>query len=187
MIAWNDYMLSLNQFSQELTNGVGAIANAMDTQAAGIPVVLYNPISKARKDIVQADVNFSSGVPTAVKVYDPNGNEVPSQLGTVDGNTVTVLFLADMASVGYKTYDVRPSETASTISTGLSVTTSTLKNNYYKVTIDENGDISSVFDKVASKELLAAPSRLQLQNDNSTSWPSWEILYNDAVAAPEHM
>ncbi len=185
MIAWNDYILSLNQFSQELTNGVGAITRAMDTSAAGIPVVVYNPVSKARKDIVEAKVNFPSGVPSAVKVYDPKGNEVPSQLGAVDGNSATVLFLADMPSVGYKTYDVRPSGSPCTMSTGLRVTNSTLENNYYKVVINSDGDIASVFDKVNNKELLSAPSRLELLNDSSTSWPSWEIMYNDVASAPK--
>lgn len=185
MISWNDYILSLNQFSQELANGVGAITRAMDTSAAGIPVVVYNPVSKARKDVVEAKVNFPAGVPTAVKVYDPSGNEVPSQLGAVDGNSATVLFLSDMPSVGYKSYDVRPSASPSTISTGLSVTNSTLENNYYKVTINSDGDIASVFDKVNNKELLSAPSRLELLNDTSTSWPSWEIMYNDVAGAPK--
>ncbi len=185
MITWNDYILSLNQFSQELTNGVGAIASAMDTSAAGIPLVVYNPVSKARKDVVEAKVNFPSGVPAAVRVYDPNGNEVPSQLGTIDGTSATVLFLADMPSVGYKTYDVKPSESPSTISTGLSVSNSTMENDYYKVTINADGDIASVFDKVNNKELLAAPSRLELLNDTSTNWPSWEIMYNDVASAPK--
>lgn len=183
--SWNDYVLSLNQFAQELTNGVGTIANDMDTKAVGIPAVVYNPISKARKDVVEAKIVFPNGAPTAVKVYDPNGNEVPSQLGTADSNGTTVLFLADMSSVGYKTYDIRTSSVGSSISTGLSVTASTLENNYYKVTVDSNGDIASVYDKVNQKELLSAPSRLELINDTSTTWPSWEVKYNDLMAAPK--
>ncbi|MBR0596697.1 glycoside hydrolase family 38 C-terminal domain-containing protein [Sinanaerobacter chloroacetimidivorans] len=185
MLAWNDYILSLNEFSQELENGMGAIANAMDTKADGIPVIVYNPISKERKDIVGAKVSFSSEVPEAVKVYGPDGNEVPSQIGSIDGNAVTVLFLADMPSVGYKVYDVRPSDSASSLSTGLKVTDSTLENDYFKVTVNAAGDIASVYDKVNAKELLSAPSRLELLNDNSTSWPSWEILYNDVMASPK--
>ncbi len=185
MISWNDYALSLNQFSQELANGVGAIARAMDTSANGIPVVVYNPVSKVRQDVVEAKVNFSTGVPAAVRVYDPDGNETPSQLGTVDGSSATVLFLADMPAVGYKVYDIRPTAASCEIQTGLHVTASTLENANYKVTINSDGDIASIYDKENGKELLAAPSRLQLLNDNSTSWPSWEILYSDVSSAPK--
>ena len=185
MIAWNDYVLSLKQFSQELTNGVGAITRAMDTSANGIPVVVYNPVSKARKDVVEAKVSFPAGIPAAVRVYDPNGIEVPSQLGTIDGNSAIVLFLADVPSVGYKTYDVRPAATPCAIATGLGVTNSTIENNYYKVTLNSNGDIAGIFDKINGKELLAAPSRLELLNDTSTSWPSWEIMYADVTNAPK--
>lgn len=183
--SWNDYVLSLNQFAQELTNGVGAVANAMDTQVSGIPVVVYNPVSKARKDVVEAKVSFPEAAPKAVRVFDPEGKEVPSQIESTDGNTATVLFLADMPSVGYKTYDVRPSSTVSTMSTGLNVSKSTLENNSYKVTINTDGDIASVYDKVNNKELLSAPSRLELLNDTSTTWPSWEVKLSDLSAAPK--
>ncbi|MBZ2175071.1 discoidin domain-containing protein [Schnuerera sp. xch1] len=183
-ITWNDYILSLNQFAGELTNGVGAIARTMDTETEGIPVVVYNPISKERKDIVEAEINFDEEVPESIKVFDPDGNEVPSQMSTLEGDSAKVLFLAEMPSIGYKVYDVRPSESKSTIDTGLEVTTSTVENDYYKVTINEDGDISSIYDKVNEKELLSAPARLELFDNNSRSWPSWEILYDDINTSP---
>lgn len=185
MISWNDYVLSLNQFAEELTNGVGAIANAMDTSASGIPVVVYNPVSKARKDVVEAKVTFPAGVPEAVRVYDPDGNEVPSQLGAAEGDMATVLFLADMPSMGFKTYDIVPSESPCSIPTGLEITGSTLENDSYRVTVNSDGDISGVYDKVHDRELLAAPSRLEILDDNSTTWPSWEIMYHDVTSAPK--
>jgi alpha-mannosidase len=182
--SWNDLVLSQNQFSAELSNGVGANARAMDTQATGTPVVVFNPLAKSRKDIVEARINFPGGVPSAVRVYDPSSAEVPSQLGTVEGNYATVLFLADMASVGYKVYDVQSAGSPCSLATGLSVTTSSVENNRYRVTIDANGDISSIYDKVNSKELLSGPARLQMQNDNSNSWPAWEVLYSDVNSTP---
>jgi alpha-mannosidase len=184
VISWNDYILSLNQFASELTNGVGAISNAMDTSAEGVPVVVYNPISKPRKDVAEAKIDFAKS-PKAIRVYDDKGCEVPSQLVAVNGNTAEILFLADMPSVGYKVYDVRSTEESCQMQTGLTITDSTLENNYYKVTIDSNGDIASIIDKINDKELLSAPSRLELLKDNSTSWPSWEILYNDVNSSPK--
>jgi alpha-mannosidase len=182
--SWNDYIISLNQFAGELTNGVGVNTRVMDTQTTGTPLVVYNPTAVSRKDIVEAKVYFPGGVPAAVKVYDPTGAEVPSQLGPVDGNYATVLFQADLPSVGYKVYDVRSSATPCSIGTGLSVTNTSVENNRYRVTVNSGGDISSIYDKTNSRELLSSPIRLQMLNDNSTTWPAWELLYNDVIATP---
>jgi len=186
-ISWNDYIISLNQFAEELTNGVGAIARVMNTLAEGIPVVVYNPVSKARKDVVEAEIDFGMEAPAAVRVFDPDGIEVPSQMLSIDGHTARIAFIAEMPSVGYKVYDVVPSETGCTIDTGLRVTGTTLENDYLKVTINQLGDISSIYDKLNDKELLAAPARLELFNDNSTTWPSWEILYSDLSSPREYV
>src|SRR2546426_284679 len=48
--AWNDELLAANQFAAVLTDSVGAVASAMDTQAKGTPVVVFNPLSIARDD-----------------------------------------------------------------------------------------------------------------------------------------
>jgi alpha-mannosidase len=181
----NDYALSLNQFAGELSNSVGAVARAMDTQATGTPVVVYNPLALARKDVVEARVYFPGGVPSALRVYDPSGAEVPSQMGTVEGNYATVIFLADMPSLGYETYDVQASATPCTISTGLNAAASTLNSNRYTVTVNSSGDISSIIDKLnGNKELLSGASRLQMQNDTSSSWPSWELIWSDVNSTP---
>ncbi|MGA8942949.1 MAG: glycoside hydrolase family 38 C-terminal domain-containing protein [Thermoactinomyces sp.] len=185
-ISWNDYILSLNQFAEELVNGVGAVSRSLNTNTAGIPVVVYNPLSKARQDAVEATVTFADAV-KAVKVYGPDGKEVPSQVSKVDGKKVTLTFLADMPSVGYKVYEIKPASEASKMDTGLKATPSTLENKYLKVTIDKNGDIASVYDKANKKELLAKPARLELFDNRSETWPSWEILYEDIDAGPREV
>src|SRR5207248_2404545 len=78
---WNDYLLSLNDFASEQTRGMGVLAKALNTSVVGVPLVVFNPISIAREDLVEASVIFSNSVPAAVRVFDPNGNEVPSQMG----------------------------------------------------------------------------------------------------------
>ena len=49
--------------------------------------------------------------------------------------------------------------------------------------IDQNGDISSIYDKDAKHELLKAPIMLELRDNPSPSWPAWEVLY-DVVQSP---
>jgi len=176
----NEYMVAIKQFAAEYAGGVGGVASMMNTSVTqGVPVVVNNPTSYARKDVVQATVTMNAPTP-AVRVYAADGTEVPSQIISQDGNEFEVAFIADVKSVGYRTYNVRPSAAPCSLASGLTVTESALSNDKYTVTIDDNGNISSIFDKQLSKELLNNPIRLGLINEGGTSmWSAWEIRLAD--------
>jgi alpha-mannosidase len=181
--SWNDEVLALNEFGSETTRAAGVLAKALDTTAAGVPLVVYNPLAIAREDIVEAIVNFTKGPPMAVRVFDGNGNEVPSQMGTPTGNSVPVMFLADVPSTGAAVYDVRPAASPSTLNTGLSVSSSQLQNGRYTVQLNANGDVTSILDRVANVQLLSTPIRWDFLFD-STNSSAWHIVYNDISATP---
>ena len=104
---WNEYMISLNQFATEYENALTGIALMMDTSfATGTPVIIHNPVGAARHDTVTVTVDMGKTV-SGVRVYDANGSETPSQLISTDGNKATVVFRADVPSMGYKAYDIR--------------------------------------------------------------------------------
>ena len=182
--SWNDEIIALNQFAGTLTDGVGAVARAMDTTADGVPLVVFNPLAFEREDVVTARVRFDGDSPAAVRVFDGAGREVVSQIGLVDKNEVEVTFLASAPSVGFAVFDVRPSEAPCDIANDLSATANSLENGRYRVRLDENGDVASLFDKHADKELLAGPIRLQLLHDKPDNWSEWEVQYRDIVAEP---
>ena len=176
--AQNDEVIALNQFADVLTSATEAVASVLNTQTAGIPVVVYNALNIPRQDVVEAAISFPGGMPKAVKVFDPDGKEVPAQLE--DGK---VLFLAKTPSVGYAVYDVRPAS-APADSTELRVTQSSLENARYRVTLDAAGDVNSIFDKSLNKELLSAPVRLAISNDAPRQWPAWNMDFDPEQAAP---
>ena len=187
---WNEYMISLNQFATEYENALAGISLMMDTSfATGTPVIIHNPVGAARNDTVTVTVDMGKTV-SGVRIYDANGNETPSQLISTDGNKATVVFRADVPSMGYKAYDIREAS-ASALDTGLSVSKNSLSNDKYTVTLNENGDISSIYDKEIGKELLASPIVLGLFDDTEgdgteqangdTEWPAWEIRLSDYV------
>jgi alpha-mannosidase len=176
--AWNDDLIALNQFAGVLTDASGAVASGMNTQGEGVPIVVCNPLNIARRDIVQAKLNFPSGTPSAVRVVGPDGKDIPAQ---VEGDTV--LFLADVPSLGYAVYDVRPTDSA-TAKSGLHVDESSLENARYRVKLDQNGDVASVFDKNLNKELLSSPIRLAISTDRPSFWPAWNMDFSDEQAAP---
>ena len=176
--AWNDQILAMNQFAGVLTSSTQAVVSGLDTEVKGTALAVYNPLNIAREDVVEASVSWPNGRPRGVRVFGPDGREVPAQL-----SNGKVLFLAKAPSVGYVIYDVQESETPSA-SAELKVTESLLENARYRVQIDQNGDVSSIFDKKIDRELLAAPHRLALSTDNPRQWPAWNMDFEDVQRAP---
>lgn len=183
--SWNDELVSLNQFAGVLTNASSSVSSALDTRATGIPVVVYNPVADRRSEPVETSVEFPGTVaPAAVRVVDGvTGLEVPSQILERQGRVLRMLIQADLPSVGYKVFDVRPSAVASPPSKTLRATPTSLSNARYDVTIDAAGDIASIVDHDAKRELLKAPIRLEMRDDPSPDKPAWRILY-ETVSAP---
>jgi len=180
--AWNDEFIAMNGFSEVMKNSVSAIAHGLNTQVEGKAVVVYNQVAIEREDVVTADLTYSKP-PANVKVVDKNGNTVPSQIIASNGNKLTIIFLAKLASAGMAVYDVRES-TEAPATTTMTATNQSLENTYFKVKIDANGDISSIYDKKALKEVLSKPASLQFQHEFPSQWPAWNMDWNDRKNPP---
>jgi alpha-mannosidase len=178
--AWNDDVIALNQFAGVLNSAVEGVSAAMDTQTKGIPVVIFNPLNIAREDVVEATVDFPTGIPKAVRVTSPDGKDVAAQ---ISGGKV--VFLASLPSVGYAVYDVQAADGSSAPSSSLQVSKEGLENAYYRVRLNQDGDVASIFDKQNGKELLAAPARLAISYDNPQNWPAWNMDWEQEQAAPK--
>ena len=77
--AWNDDVLAMNQFAGVMSNAVEAVSSALATDTQGTAVVVFNPLNIEREDVVEAALTFPTGIPKAVRVTDPKGNDVPAQ------------------------------------------------------------------------------------------------------------
>jgi alpha-mannosidase len=179
--AWNDEFVAANQFANIFADASGAVARAMDTQAQGVPLAVFNPLAFEREDIVEAAVTFPGAAPKAVKVYGRDNKEVPSQVLKVEGNKITILFLAKTPSLGYAAFDVRPSDAPCSLATGLKITPSSLENSKYAMKLNADGDVVSIFDKAAKKELLSAPIKLEFHYEKPQQWPAWNQDWEDRV------
>ncbi len=177
--AWNDDVIAMNQFAGVVADATEAVAAGLDTQTRGAALVVYNPLNIAREDVVEAKVDLPAGT-KAVRVVAPDGIAAAAQL-----SHGRVLFLAKVPSVGYAVYDVEPADKEAPNS-ALHVTESTLENARYRVRIDANGDIGSIFDKSTKKELLSAPARLAISYDNPAQWPAWNMDWDQEQTAPRY-
>ncbi len=175
--SWNDDVIARNQFTAVRNNAVRTIASVLDTRTSGTPVVVYNPLSIAREDVVAVPFEGLG----EVRVAGPDGVAVPAQR-----NGKSVLFLAKVPSTGFAVYDVQPATAApkSSQNASLKVSESSLENDRYRIAIDANGDVASILDKKLDKQLLAAPLRLAFQTENPHDWPAWNMDWNDQKQPP---
>jgi alpha-mannosidase len=178
--AWNDDVIAMNQFAGVLADATGAVASGLNTQTRGTPIVVFNPLNIGRQDLVEAKIDFPRNTAVDVRVRGPNGRTVPAQL-----TGGTVLFLADTPSVGYAVYDVEAISTPAQPSSNLRITENELENDYYRIKVNADGDVASIFDKTLGKELLSAPARLAISYDNPAQWPAWNMDWEQEQAAPK--
>jgi alpha-mannosidase len=184
--SWNDEVLAMNQFAGVLTSATEAIASGLNTQAKGTAIVVYNPLNIPREDVVEASVSFDGGTPKGVRVFGPDGKEVPAQLSPTNNGPVKVLFLAKAPSVGFTVYDARAADSAlgDASTSTLKVTESSLEGDRYTIRLDQNGDVASIFDKKTQRELLSAPARLAFQHEKPHDWPAWNMDWRDQQKPP---
>ena len=178
--SWNDDVIAMNQFASVLTSATEGVAAALNTQTVGQAIIVYNPLNIAREDVVEASVEIPRG---PVRVFGPDGVEVPAQVvGEKDGAT-KLLFLAKAPSVGYAVYDVRSTSDVK-FWPALDVSKSSLENHRYRINLNDDGDVASIFDKQLNRELLDAPMRLAIKSDTPAQWPAWNMDWVDQQKPP---
>lgn len=55
-ISYNDYIISLNQLSEELVGGIRNVSAHLDTTGKGVPIIVFNPVAFQRKEVVRVRV-----------------------------------------------------------------------------------------------------------------------------------
>jgi alpha-mannosidase len=181
--AWNDEFVAANGFAEVLKNSVSALSSELNTQTKGRSLVVYNPVAMDRQDIVTAELAYSK-LPENITVLDKNGKVLPTQIIDNKNDTLKFIFLAAVPSVGLEVFDVKETKSESKKTPELIVTDRSLENEYYKVKVGGNGDILSIYDKKASKEILAKPARLEFLFEHPTEYPAWNMYWNDRQNPP---
>ena len=181
-----DYVLVNKSLAQTMATTAGSIVSRMNTQTEGLPVVVFNPLSFARTDIVEGKLKTDEK-PDGIAVFCKDGTEVLSQISHYDETTgeLTFIFAATVPSLGYATYDVRLGEASSmTSDLQASKRTRQLSNGQYRLTLSSTGNPMQLINMATGTNLLAS-SQLQMIYDHEDAWPSWEISYTDIQRQPE--
>ena len=193
-INYVDAQRNLDDVSQiagtALNDSLAEIATRIDTSSTGVSVVIFNPLSWPRTELVEVLAQLPSAPPN-VEVIDSAGKVVASQL--IDLDTVThrarFLILATVPPVGYATFHLRGTSKLSSVEQRVTATDRSMENEFLRLTLDpKSGCITSLYDKLLHSEVLA-PSAidtggpktsvcgnlLQAFHDKPKAWDAWNI------------
>lgn len=184
--SWNDYAMSLNQFTNEYEGAVKNVASLLDTSfVKGIAVVVNNPMEYERTSVVTLKIPAKL-CGKNVTVFDADGKEYPAQITDIQFGVATVLMCVAVAPMGYKVFDLRNKKCA--VKSKLSASINALENEKYVVKFNSNGDISSIYDKEIKLEILKKPIVTGIFDYNgSKDWPAWELNYDEVHREPQNI
>ena len=152
---------------EALTRHVQAIDTATNTS----PVVVFNSLSHARREMVVVDA--PDDVTVAV---DASGAATPVQRDP-QGRAI---FEATVSSCGYQVYNLQAGPTVAEVprTGGATADLRSLENEHLRIELDDRGLLSSIFDKSAQRQVLAVGelgNRFQLHPDYPNFFDAWDI------------
>lgn len=178
--AWNDGIVALNQLAGVYEDAVGAISRGLDTQGEGVALVLFNPLSIDREDVVEALIPSALANAKSLRAVDVDGNGIPTQIVTGFDGVRKVIFSAKVPSVGCAVYRLQEGESSQVSS--LKATTKEIENDYYRVAVNAQGDIASIYDKREKREILSKPAQMEFLYNFPEKKPAWRIYWKDIIA-----
>jgi alpha-mannosidase len=168
-----------------LDNALADIAQRVDTQGAGVPVVIYNPLSWERTGPVTIDLH----TPPAGQRYvarDSAGQEMLSQVVAQhpDTNEVSLEVMAKaVPPVGYETIHIATAPAARAETSPLKTTGMTVENELIRMKLDpKTGCVTSLVTKADNKESIApngCGGLLQTFVDRPAQQDAWEIKFDE--------
>jgi alpha-mannosidase len=182
---------NVDRMSAEITRGsMAEISAHVNTQGTGVPVVVFNPLSWTRTDVVEIEAQLPTPA-QHIEIVDDSGKAASSQLLNLDASThrARLLLLATVPSLGYKVYFVRAATSQGHSTSALKASSDTLENEFLRLKVDpQSGCVTSLFDKRSGTEALAPAETdtggpkdrtcgnlLQTFVDKPKQWDAWNI------------
>lgn len=162
-------------------NGNRLFAQAARQLAENIPhrkneVIVFNFLSWKTTGVVSFDL-AGTGLEDAkaLTVRDSRGNFWPAV--RPDPASGLVEFTAhEVPAMGYSTYTLEQASQGEDDPHGVKVSAQEMENDFYKVTFNENGELSGIYDKRNHREVLTGPSNvLKIFEDKPAGESAWNI------------
>lgn len=170
------------------------IAEKIDTQGRGVPVIVFNPHAWPIKAPVEIewmlDYRPEKEKHDNISVMDDNGNEMASQLQKTSSITgwewrKRICFAANVPSFGYRVFRLVASPgdflPKAEKRYPLEIGRKYIANRFFKLTWDEQGRFVSLFDRKNNMELFSAAVELIVINDESDTWGHGKSVFRDEI------
>jgi alpha-mannosidase len=166
-----------------LSSALETLTARVNTEGEGVPVVLFNPLSWARTDVTEVEVQFPSilAPQSGIEVRDSAGAVLPSSVISRDNATHTakIRFLAkSVPALGYAVFHLVPIAPAASASTTLKAGAEGMENEFVSLKVDpKTGCITCLLTSDGQEALAprACGNLLQTFVDKPKAWDAWNI------------
>lgn len=155
-----------------------ALANLTGSASSQTGLVVFNSLSWNRSDVARAEVRgLDSQVGDALELIHPDGAVQAAQVISKSNDSTQVVFnLKDLPSLGYRSYHLK--HTALTPTHSLQVSERRMQNRFFILELDEDGQLTRLYDRRAGREVLppgSAANQLQLFQDGPEREAAWNV------------
>jgi alpha-mannosidase len=173
------YGLLIEDHQRIAASAAGVLGAAADrllgpADASGSKLVVFNPAMHQRADVLAVPAGELAGR----AVLGDDGKPLPQQAATdLEGNASVLVQVSAVPQVGYRTLSL--GKAAAATGSGPAATPRSLENELLKVTFSDAGEITSIFDKENSREVLVAgqmANRFELFEDTPGTFQAWDIV-----------
>jgi alpha-mannosidase len=168
--AARDHADVLATADQVVADATARLVAEVDTDATRRPVIVFNAASHDRASLVTLDLDPHDAA--GLTAHGPGDDRSPVQV-TADGSVVASV---RVPACGYARYDLVPGSAPAQAT--LDVDRDHLENDCVRVTFDRDGLVTSIVDKRAEREVVAAGARanlFQLHPDHPNFFDAWDI------------
>ncbi|MBN2013332.1 alpha-mannosidase [candidate division KSB1 bacterium] len=156
-----------------ISSAMQAIAANVNTSGDGVPVLVFNPLSWMRTNLVE--ISVPDGMEISEIVDSKNNQAIFQQRGD------QIHFVAiDVPANGYKTFWLHEGQPKQS-KNELKVTETILENSFFKIEINrDNGNIRRMYDKRTNHDVFANEQEgnvLQFFEDLPARYDAWNIGY----------
>lgn len=177
--AVEDYRRIFQRGRNVLNESLHHLAAQVNTESAGIPLIVSNPLAWTRTDVAEVELDPPPSA-RSINVLDDEGKEMVRQVvndGVPTGKS-RLLFIAEaVPSMGYKVFHIKAGDDIETGQSPIAVNKEGLENEFFKIELDPaTGTVRSIRDKRYGREVLEVSGAGNLLQAFSDSESAWDLL-----------
>jgi len=138
--------------------------------SAGVALLIFNPLAWERHETMSMTWNYPG-----VCVRDRHGRELPSQV-VPGGEGSRLLFRVEVPALGYTLVRLAGGPARAPAKSDLSIEGRVMENSFYRIKLNDEGNIGEIFDKALQRNLLGGDANhVRFFTNHPEQWSNWNI------------